>query len=60
MNRAQRKYDLAHTKQIKFKLNIRTDADILDRLKSQQNVQGYVKRLIREDIAREKNNTSND
>lgn len=54
MNRAPRKYDLAHTKQVKLKLNIRTDADILDRLKSQQNVQGYVKRLIREDIAREK------
>ena len=46
------KWDKENTRQVKCKLNIRTDADILRHLEAQQNVQGYIKRLIREDIAR--------
>ena len=46
------KWDKDNTKQIKFKFNLRTDADILAKLESEPNVQGYVKRLIRADIAR--------
>lgn len=46
------KWDKENTRQVKFKFNIRTDADILAHLEAQQNVQGYVKSLIREDIAR--------
>ena len=46
------KWDRDNTRQIKFKFNLRTDADILRHLDAQENVQGYVKRLIREDIAR--------
>lgn len=46
------KWDKENTKQVKFKFNIRTDADILSRLEAQPNIQGYVKRLIRDDIAR--------
>ena len=44
-------YDRANTKQVKFKFNIKTDADILDHLKKQSNIQGYIKQLIRADIA---------
>lgn len=50
--RAVSKYDASHTKQIKLKLNLGTDKDILDKLDAEENVQGYIKRLIREDIAK--------
>ena len=45
-------YDRANTRQIKFKLNLKTDADILERLDAVPNIQGYLKRLIRQDMAR--------
>lgn len=48
--RANRKYDAANTKQINLKLNLKTDADILEHLEKQENVQGYIKDLIREDM----------
>lgn len=38
-------------KGIYLKLNTGTDNDIINRLNAQSNKQGYVKRLIREDIA---------
>ena len=44
------KWDAANTRQIKLKLNRRTDADILSKLDSVENTQGYIKGLIREDI----------
>lgn len=50
-NRAVKKYDEANTKQIKLKLNKKTDADILEALESAPNKQGYIKSLIRQDIA---------
>ena len=50
----QARYDAAHTVQIKMKLNRETDADILDRLQTVPNRQGYIKRLIREDIEKNK------
>lgn len=46
------RWDKENTRRVKFKLNIRTDADILAQLDAQENRQGYFKRLIREDIAR--------
>lgn len=48
--RANDKYDKANTKQIKLKLNIRTDEDIIERLDRVDNKQGYIKGLIRKDI----------
>lgn len=51
-NQAKDRYDKENTKQIKFKFNLKTDADILAKLASEPSMQGYVKRLIREDIAR--------
>jgi hypothetical protein len=51
--RQQADYDKRATKQILLKLNRNTDADILEHLDAQENRQGYIKRLIREDIARQ-------
>lgn len=48
--RASEKYDSTHTKQIKLKLNLETDKDILERLDEVDNKQGYIKGLIRYDI----------
>lgn len=48
--RAIRKYDDANTIQFKMKLNRKTDADIIGKLDTEPNKQGYIKRLIREDI----------
>ena len=44
------KYDAKNTKGIYLKLNLKTDADILEKLESIENVQGYIKRLIRDDM----------
>lgn len=44
-------YDKAHTKQIMFKFNLKTDADILSYLERIGNKQGYIKALIRLDMA---------
>ncbi|MBP5475013.1 MAG: hypothetical protein J6X83_01970 [Methanomicrobium sp.] len=49
--RANAKYDLHHTKQIKLKLNIKTDADIIAKLETVPAVQTYIKDLIRKDIS---------
>ena len=48
-------YDKAHTKGFYLKLNTATDADIILWLDSQDNKQGVIKKLIREQIEREEN-----
>ena len=48
--KAQSKYDKAHTKSIMLKLNRTNDADILAKLEDEDNRQGYIKQLIRQDI----------
>lgn len=52
----QMEYDNENTVQIKLKLNLNTDADVINALNeaplSEGGKQGYIKRLIREDIAR--------
>ena len=52
--RAVRKYDAANTKQVHLKLNLKSDADILERLaqaaETTEGMQGYIKRLIRQDM----------
>ena len=58
----QNYYDETNTEQIKLKLNRKTDADVLDWLRKQQwrpgkSMQGEIKRLIREEIARETDKT---
>ncbi|MBQ6221708.1 MAG: hypothetical protein IJJ44_03755 [Solobacterium sp.] len=47
------KYNKAKVKQFKMNLNKIHDADIIDKLESVLNKQGYVKQLIREDIQKE-------
>lgn len=47
--RASAKYDKANTKGIYLKLNKETDADIIEFLAGVENVQGYIKDLIRND-----------
>lgn len=44
------KYDRDNTTRVYIKLNNRTDKDILDKLGSVPNKQGYIKGLIRSDI----------
>ena len=51
---ANMRYDAKATRQIKLKLNIKTDADILERLSEVDNMQGYIKHLIREDIKKDR------
>ena len=50
IKKAVAKYDKQNTKQIILKLNTNTDADILEHLDG-KNKQGYIKELIRKDIA---------
>lgn len=54
--RAIARYDAKNTRQIRLKLNKKTDADILQKLDSVENKQGYIKSLVREDIRKEKTN----
>lgn len=48
----QERYQAAHMTVIRAKINDRTDQDILDHLKNVDNIQGYIKALIRADMAR--------
>lgn len=46
----QERYDRTHRVSVMLKLNKGTDADILGKLASEPNKQGYIKDLIRADI----------
>lgn len=50
--RASVKYNKEKTVQISLKLNRSTDADLIDSLNRIANKQGYIKELIRRDIAK--------
>ena len=50
--RASIRYNKENTVQISLKLNRSTDADLIDSLNRVTNKQGYIKELIRKDIAR--------
>ena len=51
---ADARYKAAKTKQIKFALNKNTEPDLIAHLESIDNVQGYIKSLIREDMRNRK------
>ena len=51
---AAARYDADNTMQLKIKLNRRTDADIIEFLSQQQNKQGLIKRLLREEMERQR------
>lgn len=48
--KASIKYDKENTIQVRFKLNKKTDADIIEHLQTVDNKQGYLKDLIRKDM----------
>lgn len=50
----QKKYIKENMRRYALNINRNTDADILEYLEGRDNVQGYLKRLIREDMARQK------
>ena len=47
--KASMKYNETNVKQIKIALNKKTDADIIKILETKDNIQGYIKELIRKD-----------
>lgn len=47
---SQAKYKKANTKQIALQLNLKTDADILQKLESVPNKQGFIKESIRKNM----------
>ena len=49
----QLRYDKTHTTQMMLKFNNVLDTDILERLNEVGNKQGYIKRLIRNDLETE-------
>lgn len=49
---SQAKYNKTHCKMISLKFHNENDADILQKLSSVPNIQGYIKKAIRESIAR--------
>ena len=48
----QTRYDSTHCKNYHLKLHLTLDADIIDKLSSVPSMQGYIKQLIRDDLAR--------
>lgn len=48
-----KKYDAENTTRIALKLNLVTDADIIEYLEKSGNKQGTIKQLIREEIKRQ-------
>lgn len=53
--KAVMKYERNNIRRVLIKLNINTDADILEKLSTVMNKQGYIKQLIRKDIAEDQN-----
>lgn len=51
--KAVAKYKQKYIRQIVLRLNKKTDSDILTKLDAVDNRQGYIKKLIREDIDKE-------
>lgn len=49
---ATARWDAENAVQVKMKLNKNTDADILEKLKTVESKQGYIKKLIRLDLER--------
>lgn len=54
----KKEYDIAYAKenqrQIKLNINRKTETDLLEWIEQQDNIQGYIKRLIMEDKEKER------
>ena len=57
---AQSRYDSTHTRSFSLKLNTRTDKDIIQWLSKHKSMQGAIKQLIRDEIARSENDNFNE
>ena len=55
LKKAQEKYKKESTTIINMRLHNERDSDIIDRLNNVASKQGYIKQLIREDIAKRPN-----
>ena len=53
--KANQKWEKANVKRLLVKLYLNTDKDILEKLETMKNKQGYIKQLIRKDIAEDRN-----
>ena len=51
---ATAKYQTANMKKYTFKFNVKTESDLIAHLESIDNVQGYIKSLIRADMSKQK------
>lgn len=51
--RAQAAYDRKNTSRLSMKLNKKTDRDIIEWIRKQKSMQGTIKKMIRNEIARE-------
>lgn len=51
-SRANVKWAAANIKQVKVNLNLKADSDIIERLESEPNKQGFIKAAIREYMAK--------
>ena len=47
-------YEKENIRQIRLKINRKTEPELLEWIEEQENIQGYIKRLIREDMEKEK------
>ena len=48
------KYEKDNLRQIRLKINRKTEPELLEWIEKKDNIQGYIKRLIQEDMEKEK------
>ena len=46
-------YEKENIRQIRLKINRKTEQEMLEWIEKQKNIQGYIKQLIREDMKRQ-------
>lgn len=51
-------YEKENLRQIRLKINRKTEPELLEWIEKQENIQGYIKSLILEDMEREKEKTT--
>ena len=47
-------YEKENLRQIRLKINRKTEPDLIEWIEKQENIQGYIQRLIMDDMAKEK------
>ena len=57
---AQRKYDSANCRYFYLKYNLTTDKEIIEKLESVPSTQGYIRQLIKKDLAETATNKKED